>query len=192
MDDFGFKEENRDLYNYQLIRTIFKLGGTALWIILGALGLKHYIDDPLSVDLLDNIPMLVLIIVLYCAVPIVFLKPYELLTNANWTGTVGKKFKSTKMVSVQGRRMPVQKDVLEMDITRDSDGKVFRYEFIDDRYFLGIDYYKTGDKVRHRTNFKYPEKVRQPDEKYCICIVCGYLSDPRYDECPICKHSLLK
>jgi len=190
---FTLRDENADIRRYIIRRIIFKVGLTAVWIIAGFIGVLRYMTDPLSVNIADHIPSFIAMSAVYIAMPFIFLKPQEFLINGNWVGTVGRKFMETKLVTsgVTNKR-PVQKDVMRVEMIRDSDGKVFNYEFMDRKYFVGQDYYRTGRKIRHYRGLKYPYQQRNPDDTYCVCVVCGNRNKAEDDRCTSCTYTLMK
>jgi len=190
---FTLRDENADIRKYIIRRIIFKVGLTAVWIIAGFIGVLHYTTDSLSVNISDHIPSFIAMSAIYIALPLIILKPQEFIINANWVGTVGRKFMETKIVtSGPTNKRPTPKEVMRVEFIRDSDGKVFNYEFMDRKYFVGQDYYRTGRKIIHYRGLKYPYQQRDPEEKYCVCVVCGNRNKAEDDRCTSCTYTLIK
>ncbi len=197
-EKFAFKEENRDLERYQLFQTVKTIVLTILWFAIGIAALIHYSGGDIIALLSANVLRSVVFVAAYIALCLAIVKPQDLILNGDWSGTVGRKYHAVKYssrVGSNGRTMTrgiTKLQMLEVEMIRTYDNKTKKMEFYGDSYALATDYYKTGDRIYHFRGFKYPYKERKPDEKYKVCIACGYLADSGDDVCPCCKHSLIK
>ncbi len=195
-EKFTFPPENADLAKYQRVRTVRPLVLTAVWTVVGVALLLYLLFGGVDLGTLDTTLNKLLLFAAFIGVGVYIIKPYRAFMYGDRVGVVGGKkhsLKHTGPTNVSNHRSSFTlKEVIDIEFIYEPDGTKEKVELAGDEITLATDYYYTGDAVRRYRGFRYPYKVRGEDDKYKVCIVCGYLSPDEVDNCTKCGHSLLK